>query len=71
MHSSIHSSKIEFFGQLATAADACLLEQSNATPHLVSAAILREAYAIAEQMDESELDFFIVTEGNPPADDLM
>jgi hypothetical protein len=65
-----HCSKIEFFGRLAGAADACLLEQPDATPHLVCAAILREAYAMAKQMDESELDFLIVAEGNPIADDL-
>jgi hypothetical protein len=62
-------SKIEFFGRLATAADACLLEQPDATAHFVCAAILREAYAIAKQIDESELDFLIVAEGNQIKDD--
>jgi hypothetical protein len=61
-------SKIEFFGRLATAADACLLEQPDATAHLVCAAILREAYAMAKQMDESELDFLIVSERNQITD---
>jgi hypothetical protein len=46
-----HCSKIEFFGRLASAADACLVEQADATAHLVCAAILREAYAVAKQMD--------------------
>jgi hypothetical protein len=65
-----HCSKIEFFGRLASAADACLLEQPEATAHLVCAAILCEAYAMAKKIDESELDFLIVTEGNQIADDL-
>jgi hypothetical protein len=62
-------SKIEFFGRLASAADACLLERPGASPHLVCAAVLREAYAIAQQIDESELDFTILAEGNQIADD--
>jgi hypothetical protein len=49
-----HRSKIEFFGRLAAAADACLVEQADATAHLVCAAILREAYAVAKQMDEPD-----------------
>jgi hypothetical protein len=65
-----HCSQIEFFGRLATAADACLLEQPGATAHLVCAAVLREAYAIAKQIDEGEFDFSIVAEGNEIADDL-
>jgi hypothetical protein len=64
-----HCSKIEFFGRLATAADACLLEQPDATAHLVCAAILREAYAMAKQIDEDKVDFLIVAEGNQIADD--
>ena len=49
-----HCSKIEFFGRLAAAADACLVEQADATAHLVCAAILREAYAVAKHMDERD-----------------
>jgi hypothetical protein len=49
-----HCSKIEFFGRLAAAADACLVEQPAATAHLVCAAILREAYAVSKQMDERD-----------------
>jgi hypothetical protein len=65
-----HRSKIEFFGRLATAADACLLEQPDATAHLVCAAILREAYAMVKQIDEDKFDFLIVAEGNQLTDDL-
>jgi hypothetical protein len=61
---------IRFFGLLATAADACLLEQPDATAHLVCAAVLREAYAIAKKIDEGEFDFLIVTEANQITDDL-
>jgi hypothetical protein len=64
-----HRSEIAFFGRLATAVDACLLEQPDATPHLLCAAILREAYAIDKQMGESELDFLIVAEGDQHTDD--
>ena len=64
-----HCSKIEFFGRLATAAEACLLEQPDATAHLVCAAVLREAYAMAKQMDEGEFGFLIVDEGNLIGDD--
>jgi hypothetical protein len=63
-----HCSKIEFFGRLATAADACLLEQAGATAHLVCAAVLREAYSMAKQMDEGEFAFLIVSERNQVAD---
>jgi hypothetical protein len=62
-------SKIEFFGRLASAADACLLERPGASAHVVCAAVLREAYAIVQQMDESELDFTILAEGNQIGDD--
>ena len=65
-----HCSKIEFFGRLAAAADACLLQQPDATAHLVCAAVLREAYAMAKQIDEDEFDFLTVAEGNQIADDL-
>jgi hypothetical protein len=62
-------SRIAFFGRLATAADACLLEQPDATAHLVCAAVLREAYAMAKQIDEQKVDFLIVSEGNRLTDD--
>jgi hypothetical protein len=64
-----HCSKIEFFGRLATAAEACLLEQPDATAHLVCASVLREAYAVAKQMDEGEFASLIVAEGNQIGDD--
>src|SRR5208282_5257065 len=65
-----HCSKIEFFGRLADAAEAFLLEQADATAHLVCAAVLREAYAMAKQIDEDKFDFLIAAEGNQIADDL-
>jgi hypothetical protein len=48
---------------------ACLLEQPDATAHLVCAAVLREAYAMAKQMDEGEFEFLIVAEGSLIGDD--
>jgi len=65
-----HCSKIEFFGRLASAADACLLEQPDATAHLVCAAVLREAYAMAKQLDEGEFAASIAVEGNQLGDNL-
>ena len=65
-----HCSKIEFFGRLATAADACLLEEPDATAHLVCAAVLREAYAMVKQIDEGEFASSFVPEGYPIAHDL-
>jgi hypothetical protein len=59
-----HCSKIEFFGRLASAADACLLEQPDVTAHLVCAAVLREAYAMAKQIDKGEFDFLVGSKGN-------
>ena len=65
-----HCSKREFFGRLAGASEACLLEQPDATAHLVCAAVLREAYAMARQMDEGEFDFLTAAEGNQIGDEL-
>ena len=64
-------SKIEFFERLAVVVEACLLEQPDATAHLACAAVLREAYALAKQMDEGEFDFLISSKGNQIADDLV
>jgi hypothetical protein len=63
------SSKIRFFGRLAAAADACLLEQPDTTAHLVCAAVLRQAYAMAKQTDTSKSDFSIVAGENEITDD--
>ena len=63
-----HCSKIEFFARLAAVAEACLLEQPDATAHLVCATVLREAYAMAKQMDEGEFASLIVAEGNQIGD---
>jgi hypothetical protein len=65
-----HRSKIEFFARLAAAADACLLEQPDASAHLVCAAVLREGYAVAKKIDEGEFASSIVAEGNQIGDDL-
>jgi len=64
-------SKIEFLGRLVAVVDACLVEQPDASAHLVCAAVLREAYALAKQMDEGEFDFLIASKGNQIADDLV
>jgi hypothetical protein len=64
------SSKIEFFGRLATAADACLLERPDAAAQLICAAVLREAYSTKEQIENGEFDYLLISEGNQIADDL-
>jgi hypothetical protein len=58
-----HRSKIELFRRLTAATEACLLEQPDVTAHLVCAAVLREAYAVAKRLDEGEC-------GNQIGDDL-
>jgi hypothetical protein len=70
MYEEALCSKFEFFGCLATAADACLLEQPDASAHLLCAAVLRETYAIARQIGTGEFDFLTIAEGNQIADDL-
>jgi hypothetical protein len=65
-----HCSKIELFRRLTAATEACLLEQPDATAHLVCAAVLREAYAVAKRVDEGKCDFLIGAEGNQIGDDL-
>ena len=55
---------------MATAAEAGLHEQPDATAHLVCAAVLREAYAMAKQIDKGEFDFLIDSEGNQIGDEL-
>jgi hypothetical protein len=65
-----HCSKVEFFGRLAAAANACLREKPDATAHLVCAAVLRDAYAMAKQMNEGEFDFPIVAAGYQISDGL-
>lgn len=65
-----HSSKIEVFLRLARAADACLREEPDATAHLVCAAVLREAYAMAKQIDEGEFASLLRAEGNRIGNDL-
>jgi hypothetical protein len=49
---------------------ACLLERPDPTAHLVSAAVLREAYAMAKQLDEGEFPASIAAGGNQLGDEL-
>jgi hypothetical protein len=63
-------SKIEFFGRLATVADACLLERPDALAQLICAAVLREAYTMDNQIRKSKFDYLTIAEGNQIADDL-
>jgi hypothetical protein len=63
-------SKIEFFARLAAAADVCLLERPDATAHMLCAAVLREAYAMAKQMNEGEFAASIAAERRQIGDDL-
>lgn len=65
-----HCSKIEFFGRLANATGACLLEHRDASAHMLCAVVLHEAYAMAKQMDEGAFDYLVLAKGNQIADDL-
>jgi len=57
------STKFEFFGRLCNAANLCIQENPRVTAHVLCAAVLHEAYAIAVDIDSGEfhrsLEFFM------------
>ncbi|MEW5706520.1 MAG: hypothetical protein AB1743_06960 [Actinomycetota bacterium] len=57
-------SKIEFFGRLANAANRCLQRIENPTAHQVCDAVLREAFAIYEEMEKGTFQCFDTAIGN-------
>lgn len=63
--------KIEFFGRLANAANRCLTKEPDASAILLCAGVLHEAYAMLEEMDAGEFEFFVVGIGGDIADDYI
>lgn len=61
--------KIEFFGRLANAADHYLRLPSAPTGHLLCATVLREAFAIYDEMERGAFECLLVAMGNEIADD--
>ncbi len=64
-------SKIEFFGRLANAANRCLNRRPEAGAALLCAAVLHEAYAIYDEMEEGSFECLAVAVGNEIADDYV
>ena len=64
-------SKIEFFGRLANAANRCLSREPGAGAALLCAAVLHEAFAIYDEMEEGDFECFAVAIGNEIADDYV
>lgn len=64
-------SKIEFFGRLANAANRCLVRESDADANLLCAAVLHEAFAILDEMDEGSFQCLGIAIGNEIVDDYV
>lgn len=64
-------SKIEFFGRLANAANRYLKRSSSPTPHQLCAAVLHEAFAIYDEMEERTFECLPVAFGNEISDDYV
>jgi hypothetical protein len=61
--------KIEFFGRLANAANRCLQRSPDPTAHHLCAAVLHEALAIYDELQEGTFRSIGVAIGNEIADD--
>jgi hypothetical protein len=64
-------SKIEFFGRLANAANRFIQRSNNITAPLLCAAVLHEAFAIYEEMEERTFQCLVVAIGNEIVDDYV
>ena len=62
-------SKIEFFGRLANAGNRFLRRSSLPTAHQLCAAVLHEAYAIYEEMEDGAFQCLPLAFGNDIVDD--
>ncbi len=66
------SSKIEFFGRLANAANRQIARSSDLRdPEELLAAVLHEGFAIADELDEGSFRYLDVSFGNMIYDDLI
>jgi hypothetical protein len=63
--------KIEFFGRLANAANRCLTRSADADARDLCAAVLHEAFAIFDEMEEGSFRSLPLTVGNEIADDYV
>lgn len=63
--------KVEFFGRLANAANRCIDRTNNLTEHKLCAAVLHEAFAIFDEMEEGTFQYLEVALGNYIADDYV
>jgi len=64
-------SKIEFFGRLANAANRYLRRSPNPTAHFLCAAVLHEAFAIYDEIEEKTFKCLPVALGNEIVDDYI
>ena len=63
--------KEEIFGRLGNTANRFLLKNSNAMAPELLLAVLHEAFAIAEEIQDGEFTTLMVTSGNQILDDLI
>jgi mRNA interferase RelE/StbE len=63
--------KVEFFGQLANAANRCLAQNADSSARELCAAVLHESFAIYEEMDEGAFESLSIAIGNEIVDDYV
>ncbi len=63
--------KVEFFGRLANAANRCLGKDGSSSANKLCAAVLHEAFAIYDEMEEHTFQSFPVAIGNEIIDDYV
>jgi len=64
-------SKIEFFGRLANAANRALRRDATVGARLLGAAVLHEAFAMYDEMEEGSFECLGIAIGNEIADDYV
>lgn len=64
-------SKIEFFGRLANAANRCIQRSTVPTANILCAAVLHEAFAIYDEMEEGTFRCLAMAIGNEIVDDYV
>lgn len=64
-------SKIELFGRLANAANRCVHREPTASAQLLCAAVLHEAFAIYDEMEDGSFECLAVAVGNQIVDDYV
>ncbi len=63
--------KIEFFGRLANAANRCLRREPSVSAGVLCAAVLHEAFAILDELEEGTFEYLPVAVGGEIADDYI